>query len=478
MFREFLIKKLIVVLAILLIPPAASWSATYYVDNTAGSDSNPGTTSQPWQRCPGMSGWSGSATLAAGDTVYFDRADTWTASSGAALLSATGGVLYDGETWGSGTGKATLQATGTFSQAVALISADHASYETVIKGFEIDCGNRNNNGANVNWPTSYNLTGAIKRLENLDIHNLYMTSGAYYNIKVGAVGGDTTRNVELIGNHIYNTNTTGIAIYAAVNCPTCLIDQVLVKSNTVGPNCYPASSTWNGTGILLKNRTKNVTIEYNEIYETALNNIIVQDDGNSGSDGNTGLIIRYNKIHNAIDKYGVTFQTPNGATFEIYDNDIYDNGRSGLEFATTSGGTMTGTIYNNTFYNNATGEITVTDSAPRVEIYKNILYSKSGQKPLSASSDTITSHYNNLYYSPSGGTLVTYGASNYTSSNLSSFEATAISDDPQFIDPAVGNFCLSSTSPAIPIDAGSVSGASCSISAPSSLQVLGGATLQ
>ena len=89
-------KSAIMFLSILfLLLPAAGWGATYFVDNTAGRDSNPGTASQPWQHSPGMSGWTGSATLRAGDTVFFDRADSWTGNSGKALLSATGGVLYD-----------------------------------------------------------------------------------------------------------------------------------------------------------------------------------------------------------------------------------------------------------------------------------------------------------------------------------------------------------------------------------------------
>ncbi len=433
---------------------STSMATTYYVDYTDGRDSNPGTASQPWKLSPGMSGWSGSATLNAGDTVYFDKGDTWTGGSGKALLNAKGGITYDGETWGTGT-KAILRGTGTFSQAIALISADHPTYETVIKGFEIDCGNRNNNGANVNWPTSYVLTGAAKRLENLDIHNLYMNSGAYYNIKVGSTGGKTTRNVEVIDNHIYDTNTQGIAIYSAVNCSTCLIDNVLVSSNTVGPNAYPASAGWNGTGILLKNRTKNVTVEYNTVYETALNNIIIQDDGNSGTDGNTGLILRYNTIYDAINKHGIAVQTPGGADFEMYGNTIFNNDKAGLEFATNCAGTLKAKIYNNTFYNNGNGDVTISDSTPRVEFNNNIIYSKSGKKPLTASANTITAHSNNLYYRPDGGTLVTVGGNSYTASNLASFEPSAVSADPQFSNPAAKDFSLMSNSPAKAINAGS-----------------------
>ena len=50
-------------------------AATYYVDRTNGNDANSGTSpSSPWRSVPGMAGYSGSKSLAPGDTVYFDIA--------------------------------------------------------------------------------------------------------------------------------------------------------------------------------------------------------------------------------------------------------------------------------------------------------------------------------------------------------------------------------------------------------------------
>src|SRR5262245_53577180 len=84
-----------------------AFAATYYVDRTAGNDSNTGTAAnQAWQYCPGMTGYHGTGRLVAGDIVKFDRADTWTVS-GEYGLHVEGGVTYIGDEWGSAaTGRA------------------------------------------------------------------------------------------------------------------------------------------------------------------------------------------------------------------------------------------------------------------------------------------------------------------------------------------------------------------------------------
>jgi hypothetical protein len=75
---------------------------TYYVDFTAGSDSNSGiTTSNPWKHCPGDSNGAqnaGSATLAPGDTVVFKGGISymgqitcaWSGSSGVPITYRSG----------------------------------------------------------------------------------------------------------------------------------------------------------------------------------------------------------------------------------------------------------------------------------------------------------------------------------------------------------------------------------------------------
>lgn len=56
-------------------------SATYYIDNAAGNDANNGTsTASPWQRSPGMNGFTGAYSHAAGDRFIFKGGVTWPAS--------------------------------------------------------------------------------------------------------------------------------------------------------------------------------------------------------------------------------------------------------------------------------------------------------------------------------------------------------------------------------------------------------------
>jgi hypothetical protein len=428
------------------------WAATYYVDNTlsSASDNNSGTQQAPWQHCPGLSGWTGNATLRAGDIVRFNSAGTWKGSGGNALLEAAGGVTYDGSTWGGGT-RATLQAAGSFARAIVSIRDDDPVIATVVKGFNINGNGTSNSGLNVNWPSSVTLTGATKRIENCDIHDLRPIKGgaARYGIKVGATTAGNTRNVEIIGTKMHDVSTTGIAIYAAVNCPTCLIENVTIRGCVVGPN-IDLYDAWNGTGILLKNNQNNTLIENTEIYDAVSNNLIIQDDGSGAP---KKLIVRYNLIHDG-PKHGITVQTPNTTSFDLYGNVIYGNGKNGIEFSTTTNGSSNLVkIFNNTLYQNTGGEISFSSSNATysvLEIKNNILYSVSGQTPLrSAKGNIITGHSNNLLYRPGGGTLASVGGTSYSSANITGFENTAIAKDPLFVNVAEDVFALTAGSSAI-----------------------------
>ena len=427
---------------------AQVWAATYYVDSTIGNDANPGTQSSPWKRSPGMTGWTGSKTLIAGDVVYFNNAGIWTGSGGSALLSPKGGVTYDGSTWGTGQ-KATLQATGTFSSAIVSFNSDNPTLPTVVKGFKVNGNGTVNSGININWPSSANLIGATKRIEGCEVYGLKLIKdgSARYGIKAGATGGDTLSNLEILDTKVHDVNTTGIAIYSAVNCPTCLISNVKIKGCTVGPN-IKQYDTWNGTGIIFKNNQKNVILEQSEIFGAVLNNIIIQDDG-SGAPQN--LTIRNNSIHNS-PSHGITVQTPSKTSFELYGNIIYGNAKKGIDFAGNVGsGPHNVKILANTFYQNTGGEVNFSSSNATysaLELKNNIIYAGT-QNPLTSSkANIITAHSNNLYYRASG-TLASVGGTSYTSSNISTFENSSVATNPNFVSASGGNFSLSSNSSAI-----------------------------
>ena len=170
--------RLFVVIA-LSFAATPAWAATYYVDNAPASanDTNPGSQSAPWKRCPGMPGWSGTQTLQPGDTVLFNSNGTWDVPGGDAAIQVTGGVTYDGRTWGGG--RARLRATGDLNRSVINFREDHATQPTVVRGFEVDVNNRVTTGIGINWPqASGSLTGATKRIDDCLVHHVSSQSAS------------------------------------------------------------------------------------------------------------------------------------------------------------------------------------------------------------------------------------------------------------------------------------------------------------
>jgi len=97
----------LVLISLLCIPTLAA-ATTYYVDFVGGDDSNSGTSkSTPWKRCPGMVGFAGSYTHAAGDIFTFKGGVTWPSAVLPLTIgySGTSGNIDEytvDETWYSG----------------------------------------------------------------------------------------------------------------------------------------------------------------------------------------------------------------------------------------------------------------------------------------------------------------------------------------------------------------------------------------
>src|SRR5262249_5639042 len=122
-------------------------AATYYVDQTAGSDSNSGTgPSAPWKNSPGMAAYTGSGTLRPGDTIYFDSGDTWLLTGGQGLY-LIGGVTYLGDSWGTGA-RATLRASANLDAGVVRFR-DDSTNPTIFKGFDVDANHTVSTGVDL-----------------------------------------------------------------------------------------------------------------------------------------------------------------------------------------------------------------------------------------------------------------------------------------------------------------------------------------
>jgi hypothetical protein len=425
--------------SIFLFCSQVAYSATYYASNTNCSDSNPGTSTSPWCHCPGLSGWTGSATLSAGDTVYFDNSSTWTSSSNQ-VLDVTGGVTYIGNTWGTGT-RAVFKATGTLAFGVIRITSDDPTYETVVQGFEVNANNQYADGIQINrsgWSVA--LTGASKIVQNCLVHNVLSngTAGYYqYGIMISPQSATTgVSNVQILFNTVHDIGRGAIMLYPGPN-NTYTLDNVLVRGNSTYNTGQEGAGL--GQGCIIKNNVSNATIEFNNFYgdnATYGTAIQINNDVPSGSaTGPIGLTIRYNILANT---NGSNFYVQSQGVATTYQVDFYGNLviNAGLGYGAVITSSCIGSLairmYNNTFYGNWVEMDDYAATTTKMVFENNIIYAAAGTVPLRDAYSKITSHSNNLYYLAGGGTLVTSGSNNYTSSNLTTYEPTALSSNPLF----------------------------------------------
>ena len=417
-----------------------SHAATYYV-SPSGSNSNAGTSpSAPWATCPGMMATSHPKTLSPGDTVYFDNAGTWTASTGGELLRMSGGVTYDGETWGSGT-RAVLRAGVRFTQGVIVYwYKDDPSIPTVLKGFEMDGGSYGVTGIGIGDPWApASMTGATKRVENCIVHHcgfadeLPLTS---YGIKVGATGGRQTHNVEILNCKVYTISRTGIAVYPNPSDAANRIHNVLVRGCEVYDTGLVSSSS--GWSILMNNHVTDVTVEYNYVHDSK-SGIGISVSPDLSLQGPQNCAVRYNLVTGITTSPAVRDQCEAVAprSYAVYGNLFYRNEEYGyhLQYPSSS---CTASIYNNTFFENcadygsAEVYIGTRASMPSVEFRNNLISAGTGRYALWDNSGGSLAHSHNLFYRPDGGTLVRNGGSSYSASGLAAWESTGLAANPGF----------------------------------------------
>lgn len=414
---------------------------TYYVDQSAGNDNNTGLTNFPWKNCPGMRGtanYNGSGILLAGDTVYFDKGDTWLLSSAGAAQSAfklTGGVKYVGDGWGTGT-RAKLQLNAATQAGIVRMDSDDVLYETWLQGFEITSGGFTGTGVDVNhafW--SVGMTRAEKVITNNYIHDLYANSasGDYcYGIIVSDNSPDASgwvANVTIVNNICNIAPRDFICLYPGSYG---MISNITVKGNYVtGAATDPNYSE--GHGILAKGLVKNSTIEFNTISNMTSSAIFIDGPEAGTGHGPTNLVARHNILQTFDNNGTLRFYSLNAASIShanIYGNIFLTNSTTGAINMDGVVGTAIANIYNNTFVN------TFVDignpATATINFSNNIIYSV-GLTPFDDSSTKVTSHSNNVFYRTGAGTaLAVRGGTTYTSGDLTTYEASALSSDPLF----------------------------------------------
>jgi hypothetical protein len=415
-------------------------AATYYVDHSVGSDANGGaSSSSPWKNCPGMAAYSGIGTLRPGDTVYFNRDETWLVS-GAQGIYLTGGVKYIGNSWGTGGGKARIVASTDLDAGVVRFR-DHLTFQTVFEGFNIDGNGKVTTGVDINHRYCSLMNGATKRVQDCEVHHTWsrQASGQYkYGIIISNHGGTGAyaENVEIIGCVVHDTSRDALCLYPGDEDANCRIKNITVRGCEVyytgqDPD-YGA-----GGGIIVKGYVRDAVIENNYVHDTKGAIMFVNgNERNHYGVGPTNIHIRYNIFtgntrHGAIRIYdGPSGKDPKDV--KIYGNLIYNSTASGgFYIGSDLGNTLSLQMYNNTFYN---APILVSDNAATVTMFEfknNIVY-YTGGVPLTDAKGQITSHSNNIFYR-GNGTLVLSNGVNYSSSNLTtSYEPTGSSSSPMF----------------------------------------------
>jgi hypothetical protein len=379
--------------------------------------------------------------LSAGDTVYLDNSSTWVSSSNQ-VLDVAGGVAFIGDAWGTGT-RAVLEATGVLAFGVVRITSDDPTYETVVQGFEVNANNQYADGIQINrsgWSVA--LTGASKIVQNCLVHNVLSNGGAgyyQYGITISPQSATTgVSNVQILFNTVHDIGRGAIMLYPGPN-NAYTVSNVLVRGNSTYNTGQEAAGL--GQGCIVKNNVSDAIIEFNNFYgDNATDGTAIQinnDVPTGTASGPVRITIRYNILANT---NGSNFYVQNQGVATTYQIDFYGNlvinASLGFGAVITSSclGSLAVKMYNNTFYGNWVEMDDYTATTTAMVFEGNIIYAAAGTVPLVDAYSKITSHSNNLYYLADGGTLVTSGSSNYTSSNLTSYEPTALSSNPLFTD--------------------------------------------
>jgi hypothetical protein len=184
-------------------------------------------------------------------------------------------------------------------------------------------------------------------------------------------------------------------------------------------------------------------ISYNRIINIfGGNGIQTYVNGTNGSNTTNNVSIHHNVIHDIV-KHGINIGDNTVAGLKIWNNVVYNTVHSGLRFNTN---TLVGAkIFNNTFFNTNTGlnnayAVLSNDwnfPAGAADFRNNIFYASSGSQYQYGFDGVLTTFENNLWF-------------NGQDVGSTSFDATAVKANPQFVSTTSGaeDLHLQAASPA------------------------------
>lgn len=400
-------------LALLLLTYGLTANATnYYVDQTGGSDSNSGTSaSSPWKNSPGMVSYTGSGQLKAGDTVYFDRDDTWTVTGSSQGLFLVGGVRYIGDEWEADSGStgrwATIKAGNDFNNSGVIRFRDHLTIQTLFKGFDVNANGMSANGIDINHGFWSLMNGATKRVENVEVHHVFteQSKGEYkYGIAMSNWGGSSgiLENVEIVNCSVHDIGRDAIVLYPSDD-PNSRIGNITVRGcevyNTGQDPNYAAGN--GGHGFVIKGWVYNSTIENNYVHNVNAATMFVSGPEDNGSQRGADNVTIQNNILTTASNNGIIRLYKKGAkNLKVYGNILFDNSSAGGLSLSGNSGTLDLLAYNNTFFNTFVDLGSHSSTVNTFEFKNNIIQYGSGQL---RNASAIQSQSNNLLVSSNPG---------------------------------------------------------------------------
>ncbi|HUN55328.1 MAG TPA: choice-of-anchor Q domain-containing protein [Smithella sp.] len=429
-----------VVCQLISLSPQKAGATTYYSDFNTGVDTNNGTTtSTPWKYMPGMSGWTGSATLSSGDVVVLKGGSHWTfTSTSANLITPPATITIMGGQQCGFTGSPAVVCNGTTTPCGSDASVSCNGGAPWGSGYPIIDGQGNSTASRSGVYLFPNLKGYGLTIDGIELYNI----GDYQNVSYGLQV--TGSNITIKNCLFAPYSLDGIAMQNTASNTT--INNILIHDNTF--EAMGRCEIDGGTGSTASAIINNLQIYNNTYYGPNTNgavytNATFHGDGfmmsgnNTDTYGLTNVVIHHNKFigdwcaNNGTANDSVTAVIYiTGSTSQYSDNGtlIYDNLFEDDTATCTNGsgtqeppwawgavaighGYHTGAqIYNNTIYGfSTTGEsaIQISDVNGATATIENNILAKCDNCILLDSSvvGTITMNYNQ-FWSLNGNDLI------------------------------------------------------------------------
>jgi hypothetical protein len=434
----FLNKILIVALFFI---PSYAYATDYYIANApTGNDANTGLIGHPVETITRVL-----AVSSGGDTIYFDRDSTWSVVTDSAILTCEAGTdashptIYDGSTWEADGGSTSTKATFTTGETLSALVKIYVSNVT-LKGFDLNGDSQITSGIRCGSSAATSISNID--IDNCKVHDLGGIGAGQYGIHVGPISyADVTVSDVLVRNcTVYNVPYEGIAIYTSWGKSGVMTEDITVRNCTV----YNTGQVDYAVGIYVANRTNNVTVEYNNVYNNVKGSGSAWGSGISVGTSEqyngdpTNINVRYNLLYQ--NDLGISLGDTKGtiaASVNVYGNLIYNNNSKGISVGWTAGD-VTAKILNNTVYSTVNYPVVIRlNTGCSLEFKNNIIMTSAATLIyfMDVGTEALISHSNNLLYSSNINTsqwILKEDSTYYNKTQISTWDSTTKATDPTF----------------------------------------------